>query len=72
MDPNLLSARPSSIMTRRTYNGAAAAAQPVVKAEDDYEDDDDVYRPRLQLQEPVVLMRSLAELMSRREGIITR
>jgi len=67
MEPNLASARPSRTTTKATYSDAAAAAQSVVKAEDDYDDDDDddVYRSRPQLQESVVLMRDLADLMSR-------
>lgn len=65
MEPNLASARPSRTTAKSTYSDAAAAAQSVVKAEDDYEDDGDVYRSRPQLQEPVVLMRNLAESMSR-------
>lgn len=65
MEPNLASARSSRSTAKPTYSDAATAAQSVVKAEDDYEDDGDVYRSRPQLQEPVVLMRNLAELMSK-------
>ncbi|KAL1599984.1 hypothetical protein SLS59_006057 [Nothophoma quercina] len=68
MEPSQASARPSRSTTRSNCDEAAAAGQLIVKKEDinDGDDDDDdaaVYRSRPQLQEPVVLMRNLADLM---------
>lgn len=66
MEPKVASFKPSRTRTKPTYSDAAAAARSIIKAEDSYEDDDDVYRPRPQLQEPVIFMRDLSELMSMR------
>ena len=71
MEPSQASARPSRSTTRSNCDEAAAAGQLIVKKEDinDGDDDDDdaaaaaVYRSRPQLQEPVVLIRNLADLM---------
>ena len=70
MGPSQASARPSRSTTRSDCDEAAAAGQLIVKKEDindgddgDDDDDDAVYRSRPQLQEPVVLMRDLADLM---------
>ena len=68
MEPSQASARPSRSTTRSDCDEAAAAGQLIVKKEDinDGDGDDDdvaVYRSRPQLQEPVVLMRNLADLM---------
>jgi hypothetical protein len=65
IEPNLASARPSRTATGPQYNDAPSATMSVVKAEDDYEDDEAVYRPRPQLQAPVVLFRPISELMSK-------
>ncbi|KAF1929373.1 uncharacterized protein M421DRAFT_419906 [Didymella exigua CBS 183.55] len=73
---NQPNARPPGTKSRPNYNDAAAATRQVVKKEDNYNDDDDdndndsegddgVYRSRPQLQEPEILIRSLADLMKR-------
>lgn len=66
MEPSQASARPSRSTTRSNCDEAAAAGQLIVKKEDINDGDDDaaaIYRSRPQLQEPVVLMRNLADLM---------
>ena len=64
MGPSQASARPSRSTTRSNCDEAAAAGQLIVKKEDINDDDAAaVYRSRPQLQEPVVLMRNLADLM---------
>ena len=65
MEPNHASVRPPRTTTRPNYDDAAAVTQPVIKKEDIFDDDDDTYKSRPRLQAPLVLMRNLAQLMSR-------
>ena len=60
-------ARVSRTTTKPNYNDVATATQASIKKENshDDDDDDDTYKSRPQLQRPAVLLRTLADLMSR-------